>query len=169
MKKEGEEGKTEMRKKVKPHKCNYAKSKENELTSPWSILGEKRSQDWVSLSHPSKRMPGLWEQLQSVILGRPLPWRQQKPQLPRSTSIKARLLILYNQNLDYTQRLKRREKMINRSFLEPNVYLSVKFSITSSISGNRGPYFQSLISTGSVRVSHPKRSDFLNSQNKESL
>lgn len=53
------------------------------------------------------------------------------------------------------------KKIINTSFLDPNVYLDVKFSITSFISGNRGPYFQSLISTRSLRVSHPKRSDFL--------
>ena len=99
-----------MRTKVKPHKHNYAKSKENELTTPWSILGEKRSQNCVRLRHPTKPTHRLQEQLQSVILGSPLPWRQQQSQLSSSTSTRVRLLILYSQNLDYTQRLKRREK-----------------------------------------------------------
>lgn len=64
------------------------------------------SQNWLRVRHSSKPTPGSWEQPQPVIEGRPLPWRQEKPQLSRSTSTKTRLLILYNQNLDYTQRLK---------------------------------------------------------------
>lgn len=58
---------------------------------------------------------------------------------------------------------------IIKGFLEPNLCLSVKFLINSSMSGNRGAYFQSLLSVGRICVSHAKRSDFLNFQNKDLL